>query len=105
MENPLEDCIRQAVASGEFERARQLWEAYMLQLEAQVRQGSFTAIQLAQVRDLVEWSRGVALCARQHAQDRLNSLLIAAEYGNPPSSTISGADSQSAAPRLVSALF
>jgi len=97
--------IREAVASGEFNRAQQLWTAYMIQLEDELRQGSFSAAKLARVRDLMESSRGVALCARQHAQDRLNSLLIAAEYGNPPSSTISGADSQSAAPRLVSALF
>jgi hypothetical protein len=97
--------IREAVASGEFKRAQDLWDAYIMQLEVELRHGSLSATKLAQVRDLMDWSRGVALCARLHAQDRLNSLLIAAEYGNPPSSTISGPDTQSAAPRLVSALF
>jgi hypothetical protein len=86
MDNFPENRIREAVASGEFKRAQQLWNAYMIQLEEEVRQGSFSAIQLERVRDLMEWSRGVALCARLHAQDRLNSLLVAAEYGNPPSS-------------------
>lgn len=85
MDNLPESRIREAVASGEFERAQQLWNAYMVQLEEQVRQGSFSASQIERVRDLMEWSRGVALCVRQHAQDRLNSLLVAAEYGNPPS--------------------
>jgi hypothetical protein len=83
MDNLPESRIREAMASGEFERAQQLWNTYMVQLEEEVRQGS--AIRLERVRDLMEWSRGVALCARQHAQDRLNSLLVAAEYGNPPS--------------------
>lgn len=97
--------IREAVASREFKRAQDLWDAYVVQLVEELRQGSFSATKLAQVRDLMEWSRGVALCTRLHAQDRLNSLLIAAEYGNPPSSTISGTDTQSTAPRLVSKLF
>jgi len=82
----LEGRIREAVASGEFERARQLWNTYMVQLQDEVRRGSFSAIQLEQVHSLAEWCRGVAWCARLHAQDRLNSLLVAAEYGNPPSS-------------------
>jgi hypothetical protein len=28
----------------------------------------------------MEWCRGVAVCARAHAQERLNNLLVAAEY-------------------------
>jgi hypothetical protein len=86
MDNHSESRIREAVASGEFQRAQQLWNAYVFQLQEQLRCGSFSALQLGQVRDLVEWSRSVALCARQHAQDRINSLLVAAEYGNPPAS-------------------
>ena len=74
---------REAVASGEFRRAQQLWNAYMVQLEEEVRQGTFSTTKLAQVRDLMEWSRGVARCARLHAQDRLNRLLIAGKYGSP----------------------
>jgi len=87
MDNPPQSCIREAVASGEFKRAQDLWEAYVVQLVEQLRQGSFSAAKLAQIRDLMEWSRSAALCARLHAQDRLNSLLVAAEYGNTPSST------------------
>ena len=84
MDNLPETHIREAVASGEFNRAQQLWGAYMIQLEDELSQGSFTETKLAQVRELMEWSRSAALCARRHAQDRLNSLLIAAEYVNPP---------------------
>jgi hypothetical protein len=80
----LESRIRSATACGEFEKARQLWNAYMVQLEEELRRGSFSDGQIQQVRSLVEWCKGVALCARLHAQDRLNSLLVAAEYGNPP---------------------
>lgn len=82
MDNLSESRIREAVASGEFKRAQDLWTAYTLQLEEELRQGSFSETELAQLRDLMEWSRGVALCARLHAQDRLNSLLVAAEYAN-----------------------
>ena len=77
-----ESRIREAVASGEFKRAQELWTAYTAQLEEELRQGSFSEAKLAQVRDLMEWSRGVALCARLHARDQLNSLLVAAEYAN-----------------------
>jgi hypothetical protein len=86
MESLLDIRIRDAVASGEFKRAQDFWDAYIVQLVEELRQGSFTETKLAQVRDLMEWSRSAALCARLHAQDRLNSLLVAAEYGNRPSS-------------------
>jgi hypothetical protein len=86
MEQLPESRIREAVASGEFKRAQDLWNAYVVQLEKELRQGSFSAAKLAQVRDLIEWSRAVALCARLHAHDRLNSLLVAAEYANHPAS-------------------
>lgn len=92
MDNLPESRIREAVASGEFQRAQRLWAEYMAQLHEEVRQGSFSTIQLEQVRNLMEWSRGVVLCARLHASERLNSLLVAVEYGNPPSSP---------APRIV----
>ena len=38
---------------------------------------------LAEVRELMEWSRLVVLCARAHLQDRLNSLHVARKYEPP----------------------
>jgi len=81
-----ESRIREAVASGEFERAQELWNTYVVQLQEELQRGAFSSRQLEEVRRLMDWCRGVALCTRLHAQDRLNSLLVAAEYGNPPSS-------------------
>lgn len=62
-------------------------DCYTAQLQEELRQGSFSAAKLAQVRDLMEWSRAVGQCARLHALDRLNSLLVAAEYANDRAST------------------
>jgi hypothetical protein len=76
----MESRVREAVAAGEFERAQELWNTYMVQVQEEVRQGSLSGAQIEEVRRLMEWCRGVALSARQHAQDRLNSLLVAAEY-------------------------
>jgi hypothetical protein len=87
MDKLLESRIREAVASGEFKIAKDLWNAYVIHVQEELRQGSFSAVKLAQVRDLMEWSRGLALCARLHAQDRLNSLLVAAEYAGHRIST------------------
>ena len=51
---------------------------------------------LAEMRGLMEWSRRVMLCARAHAQDQLNSLHVAAEYGVAPGPQ---------APRIIQARF
>lgn len=87
MDKLSESRFREAMASSEFKRAQDLWTAYAAQLEEGLRQGSFSAAKLAQVRDLMDWSPAVAQCARLHAQDRLDSLLVAAEYANDRGST------------------
>jgi hypothetical protein len=82
---PLEP-IRQAVNCGEFSRAQFLWQECAAALAEDLSRGCFTEARLSEVRELVEWSRTVVLCARAHLLDRLNSLHIAGEYeaGVPP---------------------
>jgi hypothetical protein len=82
----LTGAIRKAVASGEFEEAQRLWTGYMAHLHEELRQGSFSETRLAAAAELVEWSRRVVICARAHAQDRLNNLHVAEQYGDslPP---------------------
>jgi len=88
--------IRGAVASGEYQRALLLWNEYSARLQEELRVGSLTSGRLAEMRELMEWSRRVMLCARAHAQDQLNSLHVAAEYGVAPAPQ---------APRIIQARF
>lgn len=76
--------IRRAVASGEFQEAQRLWTGYMAELNEELRQGSLSETRLAEAGELMEWSRRVVICARAHAQDRLNGLHVAGQYGDPP---------------------
>ncbi len=79
---PLEP-IRQAVNSGEFERAQLLWSQCVAGLAEDLRSGSLNETRLKEVRELVEWSRVVILCARAHLLDQINSLHVAGEYELP----------------------
>ena len=79
---PLEP-IRQAVNSGEFDRAQLLWNQCAAGLAEELRTGCLSAARLSEVRELVEWSRIVVLCARAHLLDQLNSLHVAGEYELP----------------------
>ena len=86
---PLES-IRQAVSSGEFGRAQLLWKECSEALAGELTSGHLSKARLAEVRELLcevrelmEWSRTVVLCARAHLQDRLNTLHVAREYEIP----------------------
>ena len=74
------ECIRQAVASGEFRKALALWEDHARQLREEIRSGRSSSAKLAEARDLVEWCRITALCAKGHAQAQLNRIGVAARY-------------------------
>lgn len=76
---PLEP-IRQAVNSGEFDRAWLLWNELAAGLEEELHNRSLTAARLAEVNELIAWSRSVVLCDRAHIQDQLNSMHVAGEY-------------------------
>ena len=77
--------IRQAVASGEFQKAQLLWDGYAALLCEELRHGSVPEARLAEARELVEWTRRVVMCARAHAQSRLDSMLVAQTYVHPGS--------------------
>jgi hypothetical protein len=79
---PLEP-IRQAVNSGEFERAQLLWSQCVAGMSDELSAGTLCAARLSEVRELVEWSRVVILCARAHLLDQINSLHVAGEYELP----------------------
>jgi RNase P/RNase MRP subunit p30 len=95
MDSHLTEPIRQAVACGEFQKAQLLWNGYAALLRQELPNGSVTEARLAEVRELVEWSRRVVLCARAHTQSRLDSMRdsmrVAQTYGRPrsqPAATI-----------------
>jgi hypothetical protein len=78
-----EEPIRQAVASGEFEKALALWTEYAAQLEEELRGQRLSATRFQEMEALVEWSRSVVQCARAHDQELLNSICAAGKYSSP----------------------
>jgi hypothetical protein len=86
MDNLLPDRIRQAVASGEFQRALPLWNEYAALLRQELSCGRLSATEFVTAGQLVAWSRQVALCARAQALDSLNSLHVAEQYDGAHSS-------------------
>ncbi len=89
MDGHLTEPIRQAVGSGEYQKAQLLWNGYAALLREEMPKGSVTAARLAEMRDLVEWSRRSVLCFRAHTQSRLDSMRdsvhVAQTYGSPGS--------------------
>ena len=79
--------IRRAVSAGEFAKASALWETYGLQVTDAIRGGAFSAAELVQLRELIDWTRCVVICARAQGQRRMNTrtmkLHAAAAYGRP----------------------
>jgi hypothetical protein len=92
MQNPTNDAIRQAMASGQFQVAERLWTSYASRLQEELRRGLLTKASLEEARELVEWSRLTVLCMRAHAQARLGGLHIAGAYSYAP---------QAKSPRLI----
>ena len=92
--------IRQAVSSGEFERANLLWNDAAAGLSLELSNACLSAERLQEVRELVEWSRTVVLCERTHLLDQLNKLQeelrMITEYEHP---------SEAAVPRIMEASF
>jgi hypothetical protein len=77
--------IREAVASGDLLKARLLWEEYGETFRADRLRGPLPQRRLAEARELAEWTRMAALCARAHLRDRLNQIAVAQRYGWPGS--------------------
>jgi hypothetical protein len=79
--------IRRAVSAGEFGKASALWDTYAEQVAGEIRSRGCPEVRLAQMRDLIEWTRSAVTCARAHAQLRINTrrtkLHAASIYGQP----------------------
>jgi hypothetical protein len=73
MDSEIQAGIRRAVSSGEFGKASMIWEAYALQMADAFRGGTCSAEELAQMREIIEWTRSVITCVRAHAQLHLNT--------------------------------
>jgi hypothetical protein len=39
---------------------------------------------MAEAREFLDWARRVVLCVRAQAQNRLNTIHVAKQYGAPP---------------------
>jgi hypothetical protein len=77
--------IRRAVLTGELEGASALWETYAELIAGEIRGGRCAEARVAQMRELIDWTRGAIGCGLAHAQLRLNAcrtkLHAAAIYG------------------------
>jgi hypothetical protein len=90
MDNQPTDPIRQAVASGEFQRATLLWNEYAARIREEIARGICTEARMAEAGELVEWSRRVVLCDRARAQGQLTTIWVASQYGPANSPDASG---------------
>jgi len=77
--------IRNAVASGDWQSALRLWDDYAAGIREEIRQRVCAPARLAEAREFLEWARGMALCASAQAQNRLNTIHVAKQYGPAPS--------------------
>ena len=84
---PLEDRIRNAIASGEFAEANALWVHLGGRLRREMAGGQFPAARLRQMRELIVWCRTMAIVDRARCQQRLNQLAISTCYLAPPAVT------------------
>jgi hypothetical protein len=83
-EKPLEDRIRNAVASSQFAKANALWVELGDCLRRELASGPLNAVRLRQTRELIAWCRTMAIVDRARCQQRLNQLAISSRYLAPP---------------------
>jgi hypothetical protein len=85
MDSDAHSGIRRAVTAGEFGKASALWETYAAQAADAIRSKAFSATDMAQMRELIDWARRAVTCARAQAQRRINTRLtglhVATVYG------------------------
>lgn len=81
---PLEDRIRDAVASGEFTKAKALWVELGDRLRRELAGQPVPAARLRQTRELLAWCRTMAITDRARCQQRLNQLVISGRYVASP---------------------
>jgi hypothetical protein len=81
---PLEDRIRDAVASGEFAKAKALWVELGGRLRRDLAAQPTPAARLQDARELLEWCRTMAIADRARCQQRLNQLAVSGRYQASP---------------------
>ncbi len=74
--------IREAVASGDFEKARLLWIEYGERFRENAARGPISLKCMAEARDLAEWTRVTTMCARSFARDRLARISVSRRYSS-----------------------
>ena len=74
------ESIRRAMASEEFATAQRLWDAYAEEVRAAILDGSATEDMMAEMCELVGWSRLVVRSFRAHAGDQVNRAHVAQVY-------------------------
>jgi hypothetical protein len=83
MSKTLVEQFRGAVSSGEFQRASLLWNDYAAERLVEARRGC--GDKLPEMRELMEWTRTVVVCARAQAlrnlRMRLTEVHAAGAYG------------------------
>lgn len=85
MESGRTERIRRAVAAGDWPAVLRLWEPYAAGILDEIRRGTCTHARMAEAGELLAWARRVAWCARAHAQNRLDTIHAAKQYGLEPS--------------------
>jgi hypothetical protein len=83
------DHLRKAMASGDYRNALRLWDEYAAGIRQEISAGTCTVARMAEAREFLDWARRVVLCARAQAQNRLNAIHVAQQYGpasSPPAS-------------------
>ncbi|MGB9458081.1 MAG: hypothetical protein WCB12_18670 [Bryobacteraceae bacterium] len=80
---PLEDRIRDSVASGEFVKANALWVELGERLRRESAGRTLSAARMRQTRELLEWCRLMAITERARCQQRLNQIAISSRYQTP----------------------
>ena len=68
------------MASEEFATAQRLWDAYAEEVRAAILDGSATEGMMAEMCELVGWSRLVVQSFRAHAGDQVNRAHVARVY-------------------------
>jgi len=76
--------IRDAIALGEFGKARKLWDGYAKRLEASISAGSASEDMLAEARETVEWCRLAVKAQTVQAANLVSSARVAQIYGTVP---------------------
>lgn len=85
MDSGRTDDMRRAVAAGDWPAVLRLWEVYSADILEEIGRGACTPARMSEAREFLEWAKRVAWCARAQAQQRLDAIHAAKQYGPQPS--------------------